>query len=54
MCHATGDSEDELMDAVLDSIATYLDVERDDLDRVEWGERVDVEAIRERSVSVSA
>ena len=53
-CFATGDTEDELFDNVLDAIATVLDVQRDDLDQVEWGERVDVEAVRERSVSISA
>ena len=53
-CFATGDPEDELLDAVVDAIATYLDVDRDDVDDVKWGERVDVEAIRERRVSIYA
>jgi predicted RNase H-like HicB family nuclease len=53
-CFATGDTEDELFDHVLDAIATVLDVERSDLDKVEWGERVDVEAVRERRVSISS
>jgi hypothetical protein len=46
-CFATGHAEDALVDHVLDAIALVLDVERSDLDRVEWGERVDVEAVRE-------
>lgn len=53
-CFATGDTEDELLDHVLDAIATVLDVERADLDRVEWGEHVDVEAVHERRVSIGA
>lgn len=53
-CFATGDTEDELFDNVLDAIATVLEVERAELDRVEWGEHVEVEAIRERRVSISA
>lgn len=53
-CFATGDTEDELFDHVLDAIATVLDVDRAALDKVEWGDRVDVEAVRERRVSISA
>lgn len=53
-CFATGDTEDELLDNTLDAIATVLEVERHDLGRVEWSERVDVEAVRERRVSISA
>ena len=53
-CFASGDTEDELFDHVLDAIATVLDVERAALDQVEWGEHVEVEAIRERRVSISA
>lgn len=53
-CFATGDTEDELFDNVLDAIATVLDVDRGDLDRVVWGEHVEIEAVRERRVSISA
>lgn len=53
-CFATGDTEDELLDATLDAIATYLDVERDRLRDVDWGERVEIEAVGERRVSLSA
>lgn len=51
-CFATGDTEDELFDHVLDAIATVLDVDRSDLAEVKWSDRVDVEAIRERRVSI--
>lgn len=51
---STGETEDELLDHVLDAIATVLDVDRRDLDQVKWSEYVQVEAIRERQVLISA